>query len=66
VQTWLFPAIFRAQAWWHDTNVLLRVVLRHLERSLTAAEANAVRDRIYAGLHEGTAYQWASPVTGAR
>jgi phenylalanyl-tRNA synthetase alpha chain len=47
-------------------NVLLRVVLRHLERSLTAAEANALRDRIYAGLHEGTAYQWASSATGAR
>jgi phenylalanyl-tRNA synthetase alpha chain len=45
-------------------NVLLRVVLRHLERSLTAAEANALRDRIYAGLHEGTAYQWASAASG--
>jgi phenylalanyl-tRNA synthetase alpha chain len=47
-------------------NVLLRVMLRHLDRSLTAAEANALRDRIYAGLHEGTAYQWASSATGAR
>lgn len=34
-------------------NVLLRVVLRCLDRTLTAQEANALRDRIYAALHEG-------------
>jgi phenylalanyl-tRNA synthetase alpha chain len=32
-------------------NLLVRVVLRHLERTLTDAEANALRDRIYAALH---------------
>ncbi|GFJ88584.1 hypothetical protein Prum_022260 [Phytohabitans rumicis] len=42
-------------------NVLLRVVLRDLRRTLTAEEANALRDRIYAGLHEGSAYEWAAP-----
>jgi phenylalanyl-tRNA synthetase alpha chain len=40
-------------------NVLLRVVLRHPTRTLTDAEANEVRDRVYAALHDGTAYQWA-------
>jgi phenylalanyl-tRNA synthetase alpha chain len=41
-------------------NVLLRVVLRDLARTLTSAEANALRDRIYAGLHEGEVYEWAT------
>lgn len=40
-------------------NVLLRLVLRHPTRTLTAVEANAVRDRVYAALHEGDAHQWA-------
>jgi phenylalanyl-tRNA synthetase alpha chain len=34
-------------------NVLLRVVLRNLDRTLTNIEANMLRDRIYAVLHEG-------------
>lgn len=34
-------------------NVLLRVVLRPTDRTLTANEANALRDRIYRALHEG-------------
>lgn len=41
-------------------NLLVRVVLRDLERTLPAAEANALRDRIYAALHRGTAHQWAA------
>ena len=36
-------------------NVLLRVVLRHVDRTLTDAEANDLRDRVYAAVHEGTA-----------
>lgn len=40
-------------------NVLLRVVLRHPTRTLTAGEANRIRDVIYAAVHEGTAWQWA-------
>jgi phenylalanyl-tRNA synthetase alpha chain len=35
-------------------NLLVRVVLRHPTRSLAKAEANALRDRIYAALHEGS------------
>jgi phenylalanyl-tRNA synthetase alpha chain len=40
-------------------NVLLRVVLRDLERTLTCEQANALRDRIYAALHQGPVYEWA-------
>jgi phenylalanyl-tRNA synthetase alpha chain len=50
-------------------NLLVRVVLRRLDRTLTDAEANDLRDHIYARLHRGTAWQWASdrdrPVHGA-
>jgi phenylalanyl-tRNA synthetase alpha chain len=40
-------------------NLLVRVVLRHLERTLTDGEANALRDRIYAAVHAGDRHQWA-------
>jgi phenylalanyl-tRNA synthetase alpha chain len=40
-------------------NILLRLSLRDLDRTLTADEANILRDRIYAGLHEGSAHEWA-------
>jgi phenylalanyl-tRNA synthetase alpha chain len=43
-----------------QTNVLLRIVLRALERTLTAGEANKLRDDIYAAIHEGEVHQWAS------
>jgi len=41
-------------------NLLVRVVLRDLERTLTTDDANRLRDDIYAALHRGTASQWAS------
>jgi phenylalanyl-tRNA synthetase alpha chain len=41
-------------------NVLLRVVLRDLSRTLTHAEANELRDDIYAAVHEGDAMEWAA------
>jgi phenylalanyl-tRNA synthetase alpha chain len=41
-------------------NLLLRLVLRPLDRTLTDAEANAVRDRVYAALHEGPRHEWAA------
>jgi phenylalanyl-tRNA synthetase alpha chain len=41
-------------------NVLLRLVLRAPERTLTAPEANRLRDAVYAALHQGTAHQWAA------
>jgi phenylalanyl-tRNA synthetase alpha chain len=42
-----------------QVNVLLRVTLRDLERTLTSEEANLLRDRIYAALHEGEVHHWA-------
>ncbi|WP_394845383.1 hypothetical protein LZC95_51175 [Pendulispora brunnea] len=43
-------------------NVLLRVTLRDLARTLTHAEANALRDAIYAAVHEGEIAEWATRV----
>jgi phenylalanyl-tRNA synthetase alpha chain len=45
-------------------NLLVRVVLRHPTRSLAKAEANALRDRIYGALHEGSAHEWARGAEG--
>jgi phenylalanyl-tRNA synthetase alpha chain len=44
-------------------NVLLRLVLRHPTRTLTAEEANAVRNRVYAAVHEGDAHLGAGKAT---
>ncbi|HET7463983.1 MAG TPA: hypothetical protein VFJ82_22195, partial [Longimicrobium sp.] len=41
-------------------NVLVRLVIRDLSRTLTSAEANRLRDDVYAALHEGGVWQWAS------
>jgi phenylalanyl-tRNA synthetase alpha chain len=41
-------------------NLLVRVVLRDLARTLTDPEANRLRDRIYAAIHQGSARQWAA------
>lgn len=41
-------------------NFLLRIVFRALDRTLTSDECNAYRDAIYAALHRGRAWQWAS------
>jgi phenylalanyl-tRNA synthetase alpha chain len=41
-------------------NVLLRVVLRALDRTLTHDECNVLRDDVYAALHRGTAWEWAA------
>jgi phenylalanyl-tRNA synthetase alpha chain len=41
-------------------NLLVRVVLRHPTRSLAKPEANALRNRIYAALHEGSEHEWAA------
>jgi phenylalanyl-tRNA synthetase alpha chain len=44
-------------------NVLLRIVLRDLERTLTSAEANQLRDAIYSVLHRGSVMTWAARET---
>jgi phenylalanyl-tRNA synthetase alpha chain len=46
-------------------NVLVRIVIRDLVRTLTSQEANRLRDAVYASLHEGRAWQWAdAPPSG--
>jgi phenylalanyl-tRNA synthetase alpha chain len=47
-------------------NLLVRVLLCHPMRSLAKAVANALRDRIYAALHEGSAHEWARGAEGGR
>ncbi|MGI5128744.1 hypothetical protein ACQEVB_18190 [Pseudonocardia sp. CA-107938] len=42
-----------------QVNALVRLVLRPVDRTLTAAAANALRDRVYAALHEGPVAEWA-------
>jgi phenylalanyl-tRNA synthetase alpha chain len=56
------PAVARERIGIADDqeNLLVRVVLRHPTRSLAKAEANALRDRIYAALHEGSVWEWAA------
>lgn len=41
-------------------NILLRLIFRDLERTLTSAQANRLRDLVYAGLHAGSTAQWAT------
>jgi phenylalanyl-tRNA synthetase alpha chain len=52
-------AIDRLGAKRGQKNLLVRVVLRDLEKALTNQTANALRDRIYRALHQGTEYHWA-------
>ena len=47
----------------HQKNVLLRLVIRDLERTLTSHEANQLRDRVYDVLHEGSVKTWAARET---
>jgi phenylalanyl-tRNA synthetase alpha chain len=41
-----------------QVNLLVRLVLRHPSQTLTDADANALRDDVYALVHEGTTHQW--------
>jgi phenylalanyl-tRNA synthetase alpha chain len=52
-------AIGRLGAKRGQQNLLVRVVLRDLDRTLTSEAANTLRDRIYRALHQGTEHQWA-------
>jgi phenylalanyl-tRNA synthetase alpha chain len=40
-------------------NVVVRITLRAVGRTLTDPEANRLRDEVYAALHEGTRAEWA-------
>jgi phenylalanyl-tRNA synthetase alpha chain len=52
------PALARLGARPDQENLLVRVVLRGLDRTLTDREANVLRDRVYAAVHQGSAHQW--------
>ncbi|WP_084516393.1 PheS-related mystery ligase SrmL [Microtetraspora niveoalba] len=54
-------AISRIGALPGQKNVLLRIVLRDPARTLSDEEANTIRDRVYAAVHQGTTHQWAGP-----
>jgi phenylalanyl-tRNA synthetase alpha chain len=41
-------------------NVLVRVLIRDLDRTLTATEGNQLRDEIYEAIHEGQVKSWAA------
>jgi phenylalanyl-tRNA synthetase alpha chain len=55
------PAVARERlgARTDQKNLLIRIVLSDLERTLTHAEANALRDIAHAAVHEGTVHVWA-------
>ncbi|HEX3307097.1 MAG TPA: hypothetical protein VHS32_12675 [Streptosporangiaceae bacterium] len=53
------PAARRLGARPGQKNLLVRIVLRDLEKTLTNEAANVLRDRIYLAIHQGTQYQWA-------
>lgn len=44
----------------HQKNILLRMELKALERTLTDQECNELRDRVYGHLHQGDYWEWAS------
>jgi phenylalanyl-tRNA synthetase alpha chain len=58
-------AIARLGARPGQQNLLVRVVLRDLDTTLTNEAANTLRDRIYRALHQGTQYQWSSDLSPA-
>jgi phenylalanyl-tRNA synthetase alpha chain len=49
-----------------EKNVLLRLVLRAPDRTLTAVDANAVRDRVHAAVHHWSAWPGRSLRQGLR
>lgn len=44
-----------------QVNALVRLVLRPVDQTLTDAEANEIRDQVYAALHEGPTPEWSTP-----
>jgi phenylalanyl-tRNA synthetase alpha chain len=42
-------------------NLLVRIIIRPLERTLSDDDANRIRDRIYDAIHQGSNHQWAMP-----
>jgi phenylalanyl-tRNA synthetase alpha chain len=54
------PAIARLGIAPGQHNLLVRLSLRALDRTLTHVECNALRDEVYAAIHGGTMWQWAA------
>jgi phenylalanyl-tRNA synthetase alpha chain len=54
------PAIERLGMAGDQKNVLVRLVIRPFKHTLTDADANAIRDRVYAAVHQGSVDDWAS------
>jgi phenylalanyl-tRNA synthetase alpha chain len=54
------PAVARLGIAPGQHNVLVRLTLRAIDRSLTHAECNALRDEVYAAIHRGSVHAWAS------
>lgn len=48
-----------------QANLLVRVILRPIDSTLTDHQANLLRDRIYAALHDGPHMEWATPTDAA-
>ena len=44
----------------NQKNLLIRLVIRDLDRTLTDREANIIRDQIYESIHQGGVHQWAA------
>jgi phenylalanyl-tRNA synthetase alpha chain len=57
-------ALARLGASLAQKNLLVRVVLRDLDATLTSEAANDLRDKIYQALHRGTRHQWAGTTPG--
>jgi phenylalanyl-tRNA synthetase alpha chain len=53
------PAIARLGIAPGQWNLLVRITLRALDRTLTHDECNELRDEVYAALHEGAVHHWA-------
>jgi phenylalanyl-tRNA synthetase alpha chain len=53
------PAVRRLGIAADQKNILVRLVIRDLDRTLTHAEANEIRDAVYAAVHCGTRSEWA-------
>lgn len=59
-------ALARLGARRDQKNLLVRLVLRPLDRTLSDQEANVLRDRVYAALHQGDVHHWAGAGPGSR
>lgn len=59
------PAVHRLQILPGQVNLLLRLTLQALDRTLTDVEANVLRDRVYRALHEGPVQELIMPLEEA-